>query len=276
MHKSAVTCRDLSCFKLKVQITQKWERVSQVKVLFHVCIAAFHAFSCLCEYVQLYTNILQTKNVYLTFQLMQAADIFILRWTVKTKRFAGVLTPCLLWPFVRLQVYVDVPGGLNLSLSLPLVIGTIPLHACATRTSSISSNCSTLSWLGLQERPEGVYSKLRHDMFAPFFILTVHKDLTELSLRTAAPPSYSDLAISESQRRDCLQGCDSSYGDEGNLGSLQTYITEFRYLPPPLYSEVRFTPSHPHKHTHAQMTSQELCELDKPGQEGRTEPLGHK
>lgn len=61
-----------------------------------------------------------------------------------------------------LQVYVDVPGGLNLSLSLPLVIGTIPLHACATRTSSISSNCSTLSWLGLSERPEGTYSKHVH------------------------------------------------------------------------------------------------------------------
>lgn len=205
---------------------------------------------------------------------MQAADIFVLRRTVETKRFAGI-TPRHLWPFAHLQVYVDVPGGLNLSLSLPLVIGTIPLHACATRTSSISSNCSTLSWLGLQERPEGVYSKLNMICSPPFFIRTVHKDLTELSLRTAAPPSYSDLAISESQRRDCLQGCDSSYGDEGNLGSLQTYITEFRYLPPPLYSEVRFTPSS-HTHTHAQMTSQKLCELDKPGQEGRIGTLAQK
>lgn len=85
---------------------------------------------------------------------------------------------CSSWPFLCLQVYVDVPGGLNLSLSLPLVIGTIPLHTCATRTSSISSNCSTLSWLGLQERPEGVYSKLFF-----FFFLNVHavyKDLTKL------------------------------------------------------------------------------------------------
>lgn len=54
---------------------------------------------------------------------------------------------------------MDVPGGLNLSVSLPLVIGTIPLNACTSRTSSISSNCSTLSWLGLQERPEGLYSR---------------------------------------------------------------------------------------------------------------------
>lgn len=86
------------------------------------------------------------------------------------------------WPFRRLQVYVDVPGGLNLSLSLPLVIGTIPLHTCASRTSSISSNCSTLSWLGLQDRPEGVYSKLMHtcSFFFIFYAHTVYKDLTHL------------------------------------------------------------------------------------------------
>lgn len=132
-------------------------------------------------------------------------------WEGKMLKIPPVSPSILDCPIIKVEyavvVYVDVPGGLNLSLSLPLVIGTIPLHACATRTSSISSNCSSLSWLGLQERPE-------------------------------APPSYSDLAISESQRRDCLQGCDSSCADDDNLGSLQTYITEFRYLPPPLYSEV--------------------------------------
>lgn len=74
-------------------------------------------------------------------------------------------------------------------------------------------------------------------------------DAATLILHTTAPPSYSDLAISESQRRDCLQGCDSSYADDDNLGSLQTYITEFRYLPPPLYSEVQLT-THTQPHTH--------------------------
>ncbi|XP_041666571.1 arrestin domain-containing protein 3-like isoform X2 [Cheilinus undulatus] len=132
-------------------------------------------------------------------------------WEGKLLKIPPVSPSILDCPIIRVEyalvVYVDVPGGLNLSLSLPLVIGTIPLHACASRTSSISSNCSTLSWLGLQERPE-------------------------------APPSYSDLAISESERRDCLQGCDRSDGEGEDPGSLLTYITEFRYLPPPLYSEV--------------------------------------
>lgn len=186
---------------------------------------------------------------------------------------------------------MDVPGGLNLSLSLPLVIGTIPLHACATRTSSISSNCSSLSWLGLQERPEGVYSKLNPAAFISVpgrsrLRLSSQTRLTRLPspLHAAAPPSYSDLAISESQRRDCLQGCDSSCADDDNLGSLQTYITEFRYLPPPLYSEVQLTPHAPaarthaltHAHTRARplTTSQELCEQDKPRPIGRRRDAG--
>lgn len=132
-------------------------------------------------------------------------------WEGKLLKIPPVSPSILDCPIIKVEyalvVYVDIPGGLNLSLSLPLVIGTIPLHACTTRTSSISSNCSTLSWLGLPERPE-------------------------------APPSYSDLAISESHRQDYLQGCDRSDTEGEDRGSLLTYITEFRYLPPPLYSEV--------------------------------------
>ncbi|KAI2664429.1 Arrestin domain-containing protein 3 [Labeo rohita] len=41
-----------------------------------------------------------------------------------------------------LMVYVDIPGAMNLSLNLPLVIGTIPLHPFGSRTSSVSSQCS--------------------------------------------------------------------------------------------------------------------------------------
>lgn len=60
--------------------------------------------------------------------------------------------------YYYLQVYVDIPGAMNLYLNLPLVIGTIPLHPFGSRTSSVSSQCSmTMSWLGmaLPERPEG-------------------------------------------------------------------------------------------------------------------------
>ncbi|TRZ02586.1 hypothetical protein DNTS_003825 [Danionella cerebrum] len=75
-----------------------------------------------------------------------------------------------------LMVYVDIPGAMNLSLNLPLVIGTIPLHPFGSRTSSVSSQCSmSMSWLGmgLPERPE-------------------------------APPAYAEV-VTDEQRQTCLE-----------------------------------------------------------------------
>lgn len=63
-------------------------------------------------------------------------------------------------------------------------------------------------------------------------------------LSSAAPPSYSDLRISESHRRDCLRGCNRSEQEEEDYSALLTYITEFRYLPPPVYSEVHTATTH--------------------------------
>lgn len=69
-------------------------------------------------------------------------------------------------PLVCVQVYVDIPGAINLSLNLPLVIGTIPLHPFGSRTSSVSSQCS-MSWLGmgLPERPEGRLDLVRFTIY---------------------------------------------------------------------------------------------------------------
>ncbi|XP_062340167.1 arrestin domain-containing protein 3b [Osmerus eperlanus] len=132
-------------------------------------------------------------------------------WEGKLLKIPPVSPSIIDCPIIRVEyalvVYVDVPGGLNLSLSLPLVIGTIPLHGFSSRTSSISSQCSDSSWLGLPERPE-------------------------------APPSYSDLAVSEAHRRGCLQDRDRPQGSAEDQGPHLAYITEFRYQPPPLYSEI--------------------------------------
>uniref|UniRef100_A0A8B9HTK0 Arrestin domain-containing protein 3 n=1 Tax=Astyanax mexicanus TaxID=7994 RepID=A0A8B9HTK0_ASTMX len=106
-----------------------------------------------------------------------------------------------------LTVYVDIPRAVNLSLNLPLVIGTIPLHSFGSRTSSISSQYSTaLSWLGvaLPERPE-------------------------------APPNYCEV-VSDEQRRHSLE---LPVVRDDLEGRLYAYIQEFRLQPPPLYSEVR-------------------------------------
>ncbi|XP_061886759.1 arrestin domain-containing protein 3-like [Entelurus aequoreus] len=131
-------------------------------------------------------------------------------WEGKLLKIPPVSPSILDCPIIRVEyalvVYVDVPGGLNLSLSLPLVIGTIPLHAASSRTSSVSSHGSASSWVGVAVRPE-------------------------------APPSYNDLAFSEAHRRHCLRGSEEHHHVH-EATSLLTYISEFRYLPPPLYSEV--------------------------------------
>lgn len=123
----------------------------------------------------------ETKYLYPTFHRRGGTwimtEILVFGVNCSLKLCANIFSS-----FCCLQVYVDVPGGLNLSLSLPLVIGTIPLHGCTTRTSSISSNCSTLSWLGLHERPEGMYSKLTYShilyilMFAQY--TTISRNLS--------------------------------------------------------------------------------------------------
>lgn len=106
-----------------------------------------------------------------------------------------------------LMVYVDIPGAINLSLNLPLVIGTIPLHPFGSRTSSVSSQCS-MSWLGigLPDRPE-------------------------------APPSYAEIVT---ERRQSSLDVPREELD----GPLFAYIHEFRFQPPPLYSEIDPNPDH--------------------------------
>ncbi|XP_057674711.1 arrestin domain-containing protein 3-like isoform X2 [Corythoichthys intestinalis] len=130
-------------------------------------------------------------------------------WEGRVLKIPPVSPSILDCPIIRVEyalvVYVDVPGGLNLSLSLPLVIGTIPLHNATSRTSSISisSSGSASTWAGVAERPE-------------------------------APPSYDELAIPESRRRHFLHGVPEQ---EHASAALLAYVTEFRYLPPPLYAE---------------------------------------
>ncbi|XP_054837940.1 arrestin domain-containing protein 2 [Eublepharis macularius] len=108
-----------------------------------------------------------------------------------------------------LKVCVDIPGTSKLLLELPLVIGTIPLHPFGSRTSSVSSQYSiNLDWLrmGIPEQPE-------------------------------APPAYSSVVTSEEPIENLPRPCQ----DEATSvfeGPFFAYIQEFRYRPPPLYSEV--------------------------------------
>lgn len=59
----------------------------------------------------------------------------------------------------------------------------------------------------------------------------------------SAPPSYAEV-VTEEQRRNNLapvSACDDF--ERALQGPLFAYIQEFRFLPPPLYSEVSIKPS---------------------------------
>uniref|UniRef100_A0A8D0H078 Arrestin domain containing 2 n=1 Tax=Sphenodon punctatus TaxID=8508 RepID=A0A8D0H078_SPHPU len=108
-----------------------------------------------------------------------------------------------------LKVCVDIPGTSKLLMELPLVIGTIPLHPFGSRTSSISSQYSlNLDWLRMviPETPE-------------------------------APPEYSSIVSTEESIPNLSPPIQANLGNILE-GPFFAYIQEFRYRPPPLYSEV--------------------------------------
>ncbi|XP_032932235.1 arrestin domain-containing protein 3-like isoform X2 [Catharus ustulatus] len=108
-----------------------------------------------------------------------------------------------------LMVYVDIPGAVDLFLNLPLVIGTIPLHPFGTRTSSVSSQGSMdMNWLGLT-----------------------------LPERLEAPPSYAEVVTGENRQSGLAPVTAFDDFQRALQGPLFAYIQEFRFLPPPLYSE---------------------------------------
>ncbi|XP_007533241.1 LOW QUALITY PROTEIN: arrestin domain-containing protein 2 [Erinaceus europaeus] len=104
----------------------------------------------------------------------------------------------------ELKVCVDIPGTSKLMLELPLVIGTVPLRPCASRCSSVGSQAGLVldCWGpgGPPEPPE-------------------------------APPEYAEVVTgAEGAPLEPARGLKSS--------PFFPYIQEFRFRPPPLYSEV--------------------------------------
>ncbi|KAI5626652.1 arrestin domain-containing protein 2, partial [Silurus asotus] len=109
-----------------------------------------------------------------------------------------------------LRVCVDIPGTSKLCLELPLVMGTIPLHPFGSRTSSVSSQYSlNLEW----------------------FRMTVPE-------QREAPPDYSSIITDEEAEQNS-----AAPRIEEDLSAVlerpfMAYVQEFRFRPPPVYSEV--------------------------------------
>ncbi|XP_053441578.1 arrestin domain-containing protein 2 isoform X2 [Nycticebus coucang] len=115
-----------------------------------------------------------------------------------------------------LKVCVDIPGTSKLLLELPLVIGTIPLHPFSSRSSSVGSHASFLLDWGLGALPE----------------------------QPEAPPEYSEVVADEETAPSGQTPFPLLQDPDMTLDSpFFAYIQEFRYRPPPLYSEEDPNPS---------------------------------
>ncbi|XP_018110781.1 arrestin domain-containing protein 4 isoform X2 [Xenopus laevis] len=135
-------------------------------------------------------------------------------WNGKALKIPPVTPSILECNIIRVEyslvVSINIPGAKKLKVELPLVIGTIPLNEFNCRNASVASQFSMdMSWLALAlpEQPE-------------------------------APPNYAAIVSEEDLSRDICSI--EEFGDiiEGLRCPPFAVIQEFRFQPPPLYSEV--------------------------------------
>lgn len=127
----------------------------------------------------------------------------------------SILDCCIIRVDYSLAVYIHIPGAKKLMLELPLVIGTIPYNGFGSRNSSVASQFSMdMSWLTLTlpEQPE-------------------------------APPNYADVVSEEEFSRHIPPYPQPPGCLGGACYPMLACIQEFRFQPPPLYSEVDPHPS---------------------------------
>ncbi|KAM3827916.1 arrestin domain-containing protein 4 [Vipera latastei] len=135
-------------------------------------------------------------------------------WNGKTLKIPpvtpSILDCCIIRVEYSLAVYVHIPGAKKLMVELPFVIGTIPCTAFSSRNSSLISQLAMdMRWLAqtLPDHPE-------------------------------APPNYADVVSEEEYARHVTVYPTSADCDEQLHCPVLAYIQEFRFQPPPLYSEI--------------------------------------
>ncbi|MBW04202.1 Arrestin domain-containing protein 4, partial [Eschrichtius robustus] len=140
-------------------------------------------------------------------------------WNGKTLKIPpvtpSILDCCIIRVDYSLAVYIHIPGAKKLMLELPLVIGTVPYNGFGSRNSSIASQFfMDMSWLALTlpEQPE-------------------------------APPNYADVVSEEEYSRHVPPYPQPPNCEGESCCPMFACIQEFRFQPPPLYSEVDPHPS---------------------------------
>ncbi|XP_040112935.1 arrestin domain-containing protein 4 [Oryx dammah] len=140
-------------------------------------------------------------------------------WNGKTLKIPpvtpSILDCCIIRVHYSLAVYIHIPGAKKLMLELPLVIGTVPYNGFGSRNSSVASQfIMDMSWLTLTlpEQPE-------------------------------APPNYADVVSEEEFSRHVPPYPQPPNCEGESCCPMFACIQEFRFQPPPLYSEVDPHPS---------------------------------
>ncbi|KAK2495947.1 hypothetical protein MC885_016301 [Smutsia gigantea] len=134
-------------------------------------------------------------------------------WNGKTLKIPpvtpSILDCCIIRVDYSLAVYIHIPGAKKLMIELPLVIGTIPYNGFSSRDFSITSQLSMdMTWLALT-----------------------------LPEQLEAPPNYADV-VSEEELSRCVLPYPRPTNCEGEACCrMCACIQEFRFRPPPLYSE---------------------------------------
>uniref|UniRef100_UPI00358F08D9 arrestin domain-containing protein 3 isoform X2 n=1 Tax=Myxine glutinosa TaxID=7769 RepID=UPI00358F08D9 len=134
-------------------------------------------------------------------------------WNGRLLKIPPVSPSILVCSLIRVQyellVYLDIPGALQLSLSLPLVVGTVPLHGFGSRTSSVSSQGS----------------------------FDIHCLRITLPESPEEPPNYAEaLRGEEPVAVSAVERCSDEFSGV-LIHPMYAYVQEFRFQPPPLYSE---------------------------------------
>ncbi|VFV46409.1 Hypothetical predicted protein [Lynx pardinus] len=122
----------------------------------------------------------------------------------------SILDCCIIRVDYSLAVYIHIPGAKKLMLELPLVIGTIPYNGFGSRNSSTAGQFSVdMSWLTLTlpEQPE-------------------------------APPNYADVVSEEEFSRHVPPYPQPPDCEGEACCPMFACVQQFRFQPPPLYSEV--------------------------------------
>lgn len=141
----------------------------------------------------------------------------------------SIINCCLIRVDYAVRITLQIPGAYNLSVDLPVVIGTVPLRTRPPHYRNINPQLPEIS--GSNETRVTFYPP------AP-----PYSEIDAPSAPVEPPPTYAE----------CVEGSvDITEDDDGDIigdtrfTPMYAYVHDYNYQPPPAYSEVDPHPTHP-------------------------------